>query len=240
VDLHLPRGAQPAKTVGVIPARGGSKGVPRKNIRMLAGVPLIVHTIRAALASRWLDTVVVSTEDAEIAEIATKHGATVVARPRDLATDSIQNTSVVRHALEAMGAAYSHVALLQPTSPLRSANDIDACLKLLLGGQARSTMTVTPVEHHPGKTMYVDDSGAIRPFTTAADMEARRQDLPTVYRQNGAVYALACADFLLENRFIISPCKVHVMSPADSVDIDSEFDLFMVEKLLEMRKQASV
>ena len=135
MDPHLPRGAQPAKTVGVIPARGGSKGVPRKNVRMLAGVPLIVHTIRAALASRWLDTIVVSTEDAEIAAIATEHGATVVARPQDLATDLVQNTSVVRHALEAMGAAYSHVALLQPTSPLRSAALLTSLASRLRAGQ---------------------------------------------------------------------------------------------------------
>lgn len=219
----------------MIPARGGSKGVLRKNIRQLGGLPLIAHTIRAALLSHFLEAVVVSTEDDEIAEISAAHGAQVIRRPLALAADAVQNTDVVRHALEVLGGEYSHVALLQPTSPLRSADDIDACLALLLDGGTRSVMTVTPVEHHPGKTLLIDPAGEMTPFTTEADMEARRQDLPVVYRQNGAVYALGRMDFLAENRFILSPCRVHVMRSEDSVDIDSEFDLFLVEKLLEAR-----
>lgn len=223
------------RVLGVIPARGGSKGVPRKNIRLLAGIPLIAHTIRAALQSRFLDAFVVSTEDREIAEVAAAYGAQVIRRPAALATDTVQNTDVVRQALVALGGKFSHVALLQPTSPLRCAGDIDACLALLLEGCARSVMTVTPAEHHPGKAVLLDQAGNIVPFTTEADMEARRQDMPMAYRQNGAVYALARADFLAENRFILSPCKVHVMSQEDSVDIDSEFDLLLVEKLLAAR-----
>lgn len=225
--------------VGVIPARGGSKGLLRKNIRPLAGMPLIAYTIRAALQSSLLDMVVVSTEDREIAEIAAAYGAKVVQRPNSLATDTVQNTSVVRHAMEELGGDVSHVVLLQPTSPLRLASDIDACLSPLLAGNARSVMTVTPVEHHPGKTLLLTSEGEATPFTCEAHMEARRQELPQVFRQNGAVYALACDDFLISNRFILFPSRAHVMPPERSVDIDSEFDLFLAEKLLEQATRSA-
>lgn len=228
----MERSGAGGKVAGIIPARGGSKGVPRKNIRLLGGQPLIAHTIRAALQSRLLDIVAVSTEDSEIAEVAAACGARVIHRPPSLATDTVQNTDVVRHALEVLGDEVSHVALLQPTSPLRRATDIDACLSLLLQGAARSVMSVTPVEHHPGKAVLLSDDGEARPFTSEADMEARRQDLPAVYRQNGAVYALRRGDFLALNRFIVFPCKVHVMPPEISIDIDSEFDLLLAERLL--------
>lgn len=223
------------KVAAIIPARGGSKGLSRKNIRLLGGLPLVAHSIRAALQSDRVDLVAVSTEDAEIAEIAAGFGAQVIQRPASMATDTVQNTDVVRHALEMLGDQISHVALLQPTSPLRRAADIDACLSLLLHGAARSAMSVTPVEHHPGKVVHVTDDGHAVPFTSESDMEARRQDLPTVYRQNGAVYALGRSDFLATNRFILFPCKVHLMPPELSVDIDTEFDLLLAERLLEAR-----
>jgi CMP-N,N'-diacetyllegionaminic acid synthase len=227
------RHESPPQVIGVIPARGGSKGLPRKNLRLLGGLPLIVHTIRAAQQARLLDLVVVSTEDPEIAQVAREAGATVVDRPPELATDVVQNTDVVRHVLGVTAASFNRVVLLQPTSPLRGGEAIDACLKLLDHGDTRSAMTVTTVDHPPGKTMGLDESGAVQPFTNWADMEARRQDLPVLYRQNGAVYALRVNDFLAHNRFIVSPCRVHLMSAAQSVDIDTEFDLQMAEKLLE-------
>lgn len=239
-----PQHGSPArKAIAVIPARGGSKGVPRKNVRLLGGVPLIVHTIRAALASQLLDTVVVSTEDEEIARVAAEAGALVVDRPAELSTDTVQNTDVVRHALHsAQGAGHRQVVLLQPTSPLRGADAIDACLRLLSdgqGGAVRSAMTVTGVEHHPGKALRLDAQGFAQPFTDWRDMEARRQDLPEVFRQNGAVYALGVEDFLREDRFLLPPCRVHAMPAAESVDIDSEFDFFIAEKLLDARGRAA-
>lgn len=220
------------RVLGIIPARGGSKGLLRKNLRSLGGMPLIAHTIQAALASRLIDLVVVSTEDPEIAAVAASFGATVIDRPASLATDTVQNNDVVRHAIQTIGQDFSHIALLQPTSPLRSASHIDECLAPLMAGSARSVMTVTNVEHHPGKTLHLDPLGNISPFTSATDMEARRQDLPTLHRQNGAVYALATADFLKENRFILSPCRASLMPQACSVDIDSEFDLLIAENLI--------
>jgi CMP-N-acetylneuraminic acid synthetase len=223
--------------LAVIPARGGSKGLPRKNIRLLGGKPLIAYSIEAAQAATTIDDVLVSTEDDEIAEIARGCGAAVVTRPAALASDAAQNHDVLRHLLSEgdLTKRYRYVVLLQPTSPLRTAADIDACLVPLLNGTARSVMTVTEVEHHPGKTMTLRD-GFAEPFTREADVEARRQDLPPVFRQNGAVYALGIADFLREGRFYLRPCAASVMARQQSIDVDGEIDLQLAEALLAPRR----
>lgn len=220
--------------VAVIPARRGSQGLPLKNLRLLDGVPLLAHSIRAALAASSVTTVVVSTEDAEIGAIAAAHGATVVRRPAELATHTAQNNGVVRHVLESRGSIDRIVVLLQPTSPLRSAADIDACVSPILSGEARSAMTVTAVDHHPGKAVVIGH-GLVEPFTTDADMEARRQTLQQVFRQNGAVYAIGARDFIAHDRFYLRPCR-GVIVPADrSIDIDSEIQLMLAELILQRR-----
>jgi CMP-N-acetylneuraminic acid synthetase len=222
----------------VIPARGGSKGLARKNLRLLGGIALVVHSIRAATGAKSIDRFVVSTEDNEIAALARSEGAQVIARPAELAGDTVQNNDVVRHAIAQAGAGFTYVALLQPTSPLRTSADIDACLRPLLAGAARSVMTVAPAEHHPAKAVRIED-GLVLPYGPAEGMEARRQDLPPAYRQNGAVYALAIADFLREDRFYLPPCKAIVMSAEASLDIDGEMDLTVAEALLARRGAAS-
>jgi CMP-N-acetylneuraminic acid synthetase len=221
--------------IAVIPARRGSKGLPLKNLRALHGVPLIVHSIRAALAATLVDLVVVSTEDDEIAAVASEHGATVVKRPADLASDTAQNNGVVRHVIDSFPSQHRHLVLLQPTSPLRSAAQIDACIEPLAGGAARSAMTITPVEHHPGKAVYLNGD-LIEPFTNDADMEARRQEMREVYRQNGAVYAIGVEDFLAHDRFYLRPCHGVVVPAEDSIDIDSEIDLMLAQLILEKRQ----
>jgi CMP-N-acetylneuraminic acid synthetase len=203
---------------------------------MLGGLPLIVHTLRAARAASRLDRILVSTEDEEIARIARDEGVEVLVRPQLLAADHVQNTDVVRHALEQSGAAFGRVVLLQPTSPLRTAHDIDACVELLDQPGTASAMTVTPVEQHPAKVLRLDATGLATPYTNWPDMEARRQDLPVLYRQNGAVYALAVHDFLRENRFLLAPCRVHVMAAEASADIDNELDFQIAEQLLRARR----
>jgi len=221
-------------TVAVIPARRGSKGLPLKNLRLLQGVPLIVHSIRAALAARLVDAVVVSTEDDEIAGIAAQHGADVVRRPDALATDTAQNNGVVKHVLESRGLADRTVVLLQPTSPLRTAAQIDSCIEPVASGAVKSAMTVTAVEHHPGKTVVIEN-GLVEPFTNDADMEARRQTMKEVYRQNGAVYAIGVRDFIDHDRFYLRPCHAVVVPAEDSIDIDSETQLMLAELLLQKR-----
>ena len=223
------------RALAVIPARRGSKGLPLKNLRALAGVPLIVHSIRAALAASLVQTVVVSTEDDEIATVAASHGATIVKRPGELASDTAQNNGVVRHVLESMPGQHRYVVLLQPTSPLRSAAQIDQCLEPLIGGTARTAMTITPVEHHPGKAVYLNGE-LVEPFTNDADMEARRQEMREVYRQNGAVYAVGVEDFLANDRFYLRPCHGVVVPAEDSIDIDSEIDLMLAQLILDKRR----
>jgi CMP-N,N'-diacetyllegionaminic acid synthase len=221
--------------VAVIPARRGSQGLPLKNLRLLQGEPLIVHSIRAALAAKLVDAVIVSTEDHEIAAIAEANGATVVRRPVELATNTAQNNGVVRHVLESRHSIDRIVVLLQPTSPLRAPGDIDACVSPILAGEARSAMTVTAVDHHPGKAVVIEQ-GLVEPFTTDADMEARRQTMREVFRQNGAVYAIGARDFIEHDRFYVRPCR-GVVVPADrSIDIDSEIQLMLAELILQKRK----
>jgi len=218
----------------VIPARGGSKGLARKNLRLLGGIALVAHSIRAATGAKSIDRFVVSTEDNEIAALARSEGAQVIARPAKLAGDTVQNNDVVRHAIAQAGAGFVYVALLQPTSPLRTSADIDACLAPLLAGEARSVMTVAPAEQHPAKAVRIED-GLVLPYGSPEAMEARRQDLPIAYRQNGAVYALAIDDFLREDRFYLPPCKATVMDAQASLDIDSEMDLLVAESLFAQR-----
>lgn len=222
--------------LAVIPARRGSKGLALKNLRLLGGVPLIAHSIRAALAATLVDSVVVSTEDAEIAAVAASHGAGVVIRPDELATDTAQNNGVVRHVIGSRAGVDRVIVLLQPTSPLRTATQVDCCVLPLLEHRARSAMTVTAVEHHPGKAVILNHS-LVEPFTDDADMEARRQTMREVYRQSGAVYAVGVDDFLREDRFYLRPCYAVVVPQDESIDIDSELDLALAELLLQRRNR---
>lgn len=224
------------KIIGIIPARGGSKGVIRKNIRIIDGLPLIAYTIIEALKSELLDKVVVSTEDEEISKISKEFGVQVIPRPPSLSADDVQNTEVVRHVLECLGGGFSHIVLLQPTSPLRGYADIDSCIKLLLEEDVRSVFSVTIADQHPSKFIILGDDKSAVPYDSNGGSEGRRQDLPLVYRQNGAVYAISTKNFLESNRFILPTCKVHVMPRECSIDIDSEFDLILAEQHLKMRK----
>lgn len=226
--------------IAIIPARGGSKRLPRKNLRLVGGTPLVAHAVASALSATCISEVHVSTEDPEIAQIASRLGAHVIDRPVELAADTAQNDAVVRHALDAVGAAgrFELVVLLQPTSPLRRGEHIDACVEGMLRHRARSAMTVTAVDTHPGKVLILRD-GLVHPFTTAADMEARHQDLAEVHRQNGAVYVLGVGDFLEHGRFFLPPCYGTVMSREESIDIDDELDLALAELLYQRRPAVS-
>ena len=194
---------------------------------MLAGLSLLGHSIAAGRDAHHVDRVYVSTEDPRIAQASRDLGAEVIDRPSELATDSAQNDAVAVHALEAIrrtGFAPDVLVLLQPTSPLRNADHVDECVAALLKSNARSAMSVCPVEHHPGKCVLIKD-GLLRPFTTDHDMEARRQALPEVFRQNGAIYAVRSSDLLAGSRFFIPPCVGYVMPKQLSIDIDDETDL---------------
>ncbi|CAM2007624.1 acylneuraminate cytidylyltransferase family protein [Acanthopleuribacter pedis] len=214
--------------VAIIPARGGSKGLPHKNVRDLNGKPLLAWTVEAALGATSVGETYVSTEDDEIAAVARTHGAQVIARPAPLATDAALSRDVVLHALDVLAAAGrvpKWVVLLQPTSPLRTAAHIDACHALLADGTTRSVVSVCDVAHHPLKTLLLNEEGVAQPISQWADLEQPRQQLPAAKRPNGAIYIVDRAAFQAEKRFFLPPLRLFTMGAEQSIDIDTLADL---------------
>ncbi len=218
-------------TFALIPARGGSKGIPRKNIKMIAGKPLIVWTIEAALRSSLLNGVVVSTDDLEIAEIARRAGAQVpFMRPAELAQDQTPGLDPVLHALDQLP-QFDSVLLLQPTSPLRTTDDIDGFLNLVAQKKASSAVSVTEADTHPYWTYRLNADQTMARFLDVAPV-ARRQDLPAVFSLNGAMY-FADANWLRDSGSLVSAeTLAYVMSKEHSVDLDTPLDWKFTELLM--------
>ncbi|RYD81273.1 MAG: acylneuraminate cytidylyltransferase family protein, partial [Sphingomonadales bacterium] len=208
--------------------------IPRKNIRMMAGKPMIAWTIEAALAAPGVDAVVVSTEDAEIAEVARASGAEVpFLRPAELAADDTPGIDPVLHAI-GMLPQHDAVLLLQPTSPLRSTADIDAVLAMAAETGAPAVVSVCEPEDHPNWMYRIDGKGRLDPLM-AAPAVARRQDLPPVYSLNGAIY-FAKTGWLQQHRSFVGPETLGYAMPGDrSVDIDGPLDWKLAELLLAER-----
>ena len=221
------------KVLGIIPARGGSKGMPKKNIRPLLNKPLIAWTIEQALKSKYIDRVVVSTDDPAIARLAKKHGADVpFMRPDKLATDKAKSIDVVSHALLSLPEKYDYVVLLQPTSPLRTADDIDACVKLCMSKGGNSCVSVTESEKNPHWMYSLDRDGRMHRLIKTKKTIDRRQDLPKSYALNGAVYT-ARIDWLSHSKsFVTDETYAYIMPKERSVDIDNDLDFRFAEFLL--------
>lgn len=222
------------RILAIIPARGGSKGVHRKNIRKLLGKPLINYTIEAAAQCPLIDQCIVSTEDQEIKQISLEAGAEVIDRPIELATDTASSEDVVRHVLEdclKKGELPEFFVLLQPTSPLRDEKVLADCIERSLEAKSRCTISVTEVEHHPYKAFY-EENGILAPLKDRQSLSKPRQQLPRVVRQNGAIYFLESASFLEQNSFYIEPALPFYMDADASIDIDHERDFLLCEALL--------
>ncbi|MED1745802.1 acylneuraminate cytidylyltransferase family protein [Brevibacillus borstelensis] len=223
-----------SKIMAIIPARGGSKGVYRKNIRHIAGKPLISYTIDAALACPLIDQCIVSTEDEEIKRISLEAGVKVINRPLELATDTALSEDVVRHVLEncmAKGDLPKYFVLLQPTSPMRNEKHITDCIDFSMKVHSRCTVSVTEVEHHPYKTFY-EENGILIPLKNRQSLSKPRQQLPSVVRQNGAIYFMETVAFLEQNSFFVDPVLPYYMDENSSIDIDSERDFLFCEMLM--------
>jgi len=220
------------KVLAIITARGGSKGVPRKNIQDLAGKPLIAWTIEAAHKSRFIDRTILSSEDQEIMDIAHQWDCEVpFVRPMELAQDDTPGMEPVLHALENAG-KYDYVILLQPTSPLRTSEDIDQCLSLCLSNKAPACVSVTMPRHSPYLMYSMDQRLAMTPIMPVEQTGLRRQSMPTVVALNGAVY-VAEYDWLMQQKtFVTASTIAYVMPDERSVDIDSEFDLQLAALLI--------
>jgi len=228
------------RVLALIPARGGSKGVPRKNIRLVCGKPLIAYTIETALAAKnVLTRVLVSTDDAEIAEIARRYGAEVpFLRPADLANDTAAMIPVIQHAVrfaeEDEKLRYDWVCLLQPTEPFRTAHDIEQSLSLARAGGCDSVISVVQVfSVHPMLMKRIDENRLL-PYCVDEKEGTRRQDyVPPAYMRNGAIY-LSRRDVLMNQNSIWGDViRPYVMPPERSVGVDSELDMKLVQLLIE-------
>lgn len=217
--------APDGRAVAVVPARAGSRGLPGKNLMTVGGASLVARAVHSAREA-GVEQVVVSTDGADIAAEAERLGATVVLRPAALSTGSSRTVSALLHAADALGLPDdTTVVLLQPTSPLRTADDVRAVLDRHARGDVRTTLTVTPAEHHPYKQLLVGPDGSARPVRTWPDLEAPRQELPEALRINGAVYATALGAMRAADSVIV-PAVAAVPMPAErSVDVDTLQDL---------------
>ena len=222
------------RILATISARGGSKGVPGKNIRDLGGLPLLAWTIREARRSAYVDRLVVSSDDEGILAVARAHGAeTPFVRPAGLARDDTPGVDPVLHAVEALGAdGYDYVVLLQPTSPLRTVEDIDGCIRRCLDHSWPCLISVTEAEKSPYYMFTLDETARMSPVISQERYHTRRQDLPRVYAPNGAVYVADCA-WLAETRSYLTPdTRAYEMPRERSWDIDELLDFEICELLL--------
>jgi N-acylneuraminate cytidylyltransferase len=223
--------------LALIPARGGSKRLPRKNLLPLGGKPLINWTIEAALAAGCFSKVLVSTDCEKIAKVSRDAGAEApFLRPKDLSGDFARSIDVLRHALRycsEQGDKFPFVVFLQPTSPFRTAEDISNSVRLLESKAADGVISVTEVSEHPYLSNTLPDNLSMRDFLKAEIKETRTQDLPSYFKPNGAIYIGRVARLLEEDTFYLSDnIFAYLMPKQRSVDIDCEFDFKFAEFLL--------
>ena len=221
------------KILAIIPARGGSKGVPNKNIVDVGGKPLMVWTIEAALKSKYITKTIVSSDSDAILEIAKKYQAQVIKRPAELATDEARSEPVMAHALIELaenGDIYDYVILLQPTSPLRIAEDIDAAILTLLKSDATALISVYEANHHPLKAFTANDNGYLNGLVNNEFPFMPRQVLPKAFYPNGAIYLIKTENFLEKNQLFTDKTIAFEMPIEKSVDVDNLDDIYKIHK----------
>ena len=229
------------RNIAIIPARSGSKGLPDKNIRLVNGKPLLAYTIEAALESGCFDTVHVSTDSERYAEIAREFGADVpFLRSAELATDTASTWDVVREVLARyaeLGKKYDTMMLMQPTTPLRTGEDVKAAYALLQEKRAKSVIAVCEVDHSPLWCDTIPDSGSMKGFGRKDLAWVNRQELRPYYRVNGAIYLLSVNGISIppDDDIYEDNCHALFMDRKKSIDIDCEDDLALVEFLLARR-----
>lgn len=228
------------KILAVIPARGGSKGIPRKNIQIVAGKPLISWTILEAKKSKYLDRVILSSDDEQIIAVANEYGCeTPFIRPNNIARDDTPGVEPVLHAI-GMLPEFDLVALLQPTSPLRIALDIDTCIELCISEKAPACVSLSKSKFNPYWIRMLTKNLRLTPLTGYEENIYCRQDLPAYYTLNGAVYVADCT-WLANNKSFLSENTIGYVMPTErSLDIDTEFDLNIFRILVEKGNDAAV
>jgi CMP-N,N'-diacetyllegionaminic acid synthase len=233
------------RILALIPARGGSKGLPGKNVLPLAGKPLIAWTVEQALASTFVDRVVVSTDDSAIAKVAAAAGADVpFMRPPELASETSPTMDAVRHALEALAAqgdVYDYLALLEPTSPLRRPGDIDGAIAALLdaGDTADTLVSVGKVHLEHPSVMKLVEGGRLVPYSPGGPSVTRRQDLVDVYFPYGVIYLARVAAVLEAGSFYQERTIPWVIDRWQNYEIDDVYDHACVEAVLLLREKGT-
>ena len=226
-----------SEIIGLITARGGSKSIPQKNIRMLAGKPLIAWTIDAARRSKEFSRIIVSTDDAKIVEVAIEWGAEVpFIRPAELARDDSSSISAVLHAIhwleEKEGFCPEYIMQLQPTSPLRTAEDISGAIQLAKDRHAVAIVSVCEAARHPYLCKRILDDGTLADFVKTDINYVRRQDFPPAYALNGAIYLNQRGSLLRDQTDLPEGTVAYVMPQERSVDIDTPWDWHLTELIL--------
>lgn len=221
--------------VAIVPARAGSKRLPRKNVLPLGNKPLIQWTLDAAKASGVIDLIVVTSDDTEVLSIAEKSAVKTIVRPEHLATDTSTTIDVILHTLEALRSENIYpkrVMLLQPTSPLRTAEDIKGAVKKMESTNAASVISVCTTEHSPLWCNTLDDNGCMDNFLPPEIINKRSQDLPIYYRLNGAIYLILTEKLITKKSFFTIKSFAFLMKRENSVDIDNIFDFNFAKQLI--------
>lgn len=218
--------------LAIIPARGGSKRLPRKNVLNLNGKPLISHSINAALNSKYIDKVIVTSNDKEILEISEKFNADTIIRPNELASDTATTFDAIKHTIENLE-DYDYVVLLQATSPLRNEQHINEAIELLEEKNADAIISVCEMDHSPLWSNIIPENKSMKNFLREEILNKRSQDLEKYFRLNGAIYICKTSKLLEEDSFFIKDnIYAYKMNRESSIDIDEKIDFKMAEMLI--------
>ena len=220
--------------LAIIPARGGSKRLPRKNVLELCGKPLIAWSIEAGLKSKYIDKLIVTSDDEDILSISEKYGSDIIKRPEELSNDTATTFDALKHTIDNLE-KYDYIVLLQPTSPLRNEKYLDEAIELLEQKNADAVISVCEMDHSPLWSNTLPEDGNMRGFLREEILNKRSQDLEKYYRLNGAVY-ICKTDKLLENKsfFLKDNIFAYIMDRKSSIDIDEEIDFLFAKRVIEL------
>jgi CMP-N,N'-diacetyllegionaminic acid synthase len=224
--------------LAIIPARGGSKGIPKKNIITIAGKPLIAWTIESAQKSRLVNRVVVSSDSPEILSVAKKYGSEIITRPAKFANDKISAVAAVPHTLEYLKKKEKYIpdiiVFLQPTSPLRTSKDIDDAIRLFIQKKAGAVISVTEGDNKALKSFFIE-KGIMRGIVNDEFPFTNRQALPKIYMPNGAIFIISEKEFQKEQRLFSKKTYAFIMPEERSIDLDVKEDIPALVKLLKKK-----
>lgn len=223
------------KFIAIIPARGGSKRLPGKNVKPLCGKSLVSWAIESAKKSSYIDTVVVSTNDTQVLSISSEYDVVTIDRPDHLSGDHSSTVDVLLHALDSLIEPIDYLVLLQPTSPLRTGRHIDHAIETMFEKKSESIVSVCECEHSPLWTNTLSDNGSMKDFIEPKYANLRSQDLDKYYRLNGAIYIINVDTLRESNNLLLDGSYAYIMNSEDSIDIDTMYDFICAESLLKYK-----